>query len=100
MPIFCDKHRVIGSLAFRDGGEESLLTKAKETKKSKMLTDKKRKEIDLKISQRKEKMTLFLQGKGFNQINKIKEIVDNKFKTKSGPKRCGSRKSRANSVDR
>jgi hypothetical protein len=50
MPIFCDKHRVIGSLAFRDGGEESLLTKVKETKKSKMLTDKKRKEIDLKIS--------------------------------------------------
>ena len=24
MPVFCEKHRVIGSLAFREGGKESL----------------------------------------------------------------------------
>jgi hypothetical protein len=24
MPVFCEKHRVIGSLAYRDGGKESL----------------------------------------------------------------------------
>jgi hypothetical protein len=24
MPVFCDKHRVIGCLSFRDGGKESL----------------------------------------------------------------------------
>jgi len=33
MPIFCEKHRVPGCLAFRDGGQESLIYKSKKIKK-------------------------------------------------------------------
>lgn len=29
MPVFCEKHRVIGSLAFRQGGDEMLIEKKK-----------------------------------------------------------------------
>jgi len=24
MPVFCEKHRIVGSLAYREGGKESL----------------------------------------------------------------------------
>lgn len=26
MPIFCSKHRIVGSLAFREGGKDKLMT--------------------------------------------------------------------------
>lgn len=36
MPVFCEKHRIMGSLAYREGGIDSL--KPKETKLKKPLT--------------------------------------------------------------
>ena len=51
MPIFCEKHRVQGCLAFRDGGQESLIYKSKKIKKP--LTKEQKLAIDQKIQKRK-----------------------------------------------
>jgi len=37
MPIFCAKHRVVGSLAFREAGREGIMGKERKVKKP--LTD-------------------------------------------------------------
>lgn len=65
MPVFCEKHRVIGSLAFRDGGKQSLLEIQKPKKNAKPLTPEQTKIIEEKIRKRKESFIIALQGPGF-----------------------------------
>jgi CRISPR/Cas system-associated endonuclease Cas1 len=61
MPIFCDKHRVVGSLAYREGGTD----KIKRKKAQKPISDEKRLEIEAKFQKRKEGNTILLKGFGF-----------------------------------
>lgn len=84
MPVFCEKHRVIGSLAFRDGGKQSLQEIQKTKKNAKPLTAEQKQAQELRLQRWKENTIVNLQGPGFFQkINKIKDLVDNKYKPKS-----------------
>jgi hypothetical protein len=49
MPVFCEKHRVMGCLAYREGGKDSLKQKKKVNKNQKQLTDREKKMIEEKL---------------------------------------------------
>lgn len=87
MPVFCEKHRVIGSLAFRDGGKESLKDVRKPKKNAKQETEEQKRQNEEKLRKWKESTIIPLQGPGFFQkINQIKDLVQNKFRPKKEKK--------------
>ena len=84
MPIFCEKHRVIGSLAFREGGKESLKDVQKKRKQiEKPLSKEQQDAVEKRLLKRKEMMTFsFMSKDSFQKIKNIRDIVDSKFKLK------------------
>ena len=83
MPVFCEKHRVVGTLAYREGGKESLQNVQK-AKPKKQLDEKRRAEIDAKLAKKKESLTIALRGpQAIAKIRKIKELVAEKFMSKA-----------------
>ena len=63
MPVFCEKHRVIGGLKFREGGPEGLQEVVKKRKPSeKPQSAAMKKAIFERIQKRREEMTIALKG--------------------------------------